>query len=55
MFQIFPGNTDQDSHKTNQLPTPVFARCVRIQAVSWQQHVSIRFDVLGCQCGRKPF
>ncbi|KAH3898495.1 hypothetical protein DPMN_022728 [Dreissena polymorpha] len=49
--EIFPGNTDQDSHVTNLLPNPVLASCVRIQPVTWVQHISLRFDLLGCTCG----
>ncbi|XP_052260686.1 uncharacterized protein LOC127864837 isoform X2 [Dreissena polymorpha] len=49
--EIFPGNTDQDSYVTNKLAHPVCALCVRIQPVTWDWHISLRFDVLGCPCG----
>ncbi|XP_052260689.1 uncharacterized protein LOC127864839 [Dreissena polymorpha] len=49
--EIFPGNTDQDSHVTNMLSSPVRALCVRIQPVTWVGYISLRFDVLGCSCG----
>ncbi|KAH3708913.1 protein draper-like [Dreissena polymorpha] len=49
--EIFPGNTDQDSHVTIMLPSPVRALCVRIQPVTWVEHITLRFDVLGCSCG----
>lgn len=48
LSQIFTGNADQDSVVTNMLPCPVLARCIRINPIDWKDHVSLRFDLLGC-------
>ncbi|KAL4228810.1 Milk fat globule-EGF factor 8 protein [Mactra antiquata] len=46
--KIFTGNADQDSVVTNMLPCPVMARCIRINPIDWKDHISLRFDLLGC-------
>ncbi|WAR10355.1 HMCT-like protein [Mya arenaria] len=46
---ILDGNTDQDTVVTSMLPSPVTALCVRINPVTWiGDHISMRFDILGC-------
>ena len=47
-YQIFRGNTDRNTKKTNIFPKPVTARCIRINPRTWKSYVSMRFDVLGC-------
>ncbi|XP_072039794.1 uncharacterized protein [Amphiura filiformis] len=46
---IFDGNTDQTTVVTNLFPTLVEARFIRIQPTAWNVHISLRFEVLGCQ------
>ncbi|XP_045208433.1 uncharacterized protein LOC123560270 isoform X2 [Mercenaria mercenaria] len=45
---IFTGNADQDSVVTHMLPCPIMARCIRINPLEWKDHISMRFDLLGC-------
>jgi len=47
-FQLFAGNNDRSTVVINPLPTPVLARCVRINPTAWFAHIALRFDVLGC-------
>jgi len=47
-LKIFSGNNDQDGVVTNMLPCPLLARCIRINPIEWKDHVSLRFDLLGC-------
>ncbi|WAR30218.1 CPXM2-like protein [Mya arenaria] len=46
---IFAGNTDQDTVVTSMLPKQVSAVCVRINPVTWEGFIALRFDILGCQ------
>ncbi|KAL5004659.1 hypothetical protein ScPMuIL_018115 [Solemya velum] len=48
MYKIFPGNSDTDTLVENALPYTVAARFVRINPVSYFNHISMRFDVIGC-------
>ena len=48
IFQVFPGNSDKDTIVTNMFKCPVIARCVRVNPVSWYQHINMRFDIIGC-------
>ena len=44
------GNTEQDKVVTNDLnPAIHMARFVRIHPKTWQNHISLRFEVLGCE------
>nr|XP_022322146.1 uncharacterized protein LOC111123822 isoform X3 [Crassostrea virginica] len=45
---IFLGNTDENSIVTNNFDCPVIAKCVRINPLEWNNHISMRFDLLGC-------
>ncbi|XP_072016973.1 lactadherin-like [Amphiura filiformis] len=46
---IFVGNTDQTTVVTNLFPTLVEASFIRILPTKWNEHISLRFEVLGCQ------
>ncbi|XP_052769424.1 lactadherin-like [Mya arenaria] len=45
---IFVGNTDTTNIVTNRFSTPLEAKCIRINPLSWYGHVSLRFDLVGC-------
>jgi len=47
-LQLFNANYDGDTLVTNDLPCPVFAKCVRINPTLWTGYIAMRFDVLGC-------
>ncbi|XP_052814203.1 neuropilin-1-like [Mya arenaria] len=46
---IFAGNTDQDTVVTAMLPKKVSALYVRINPVTWEGNIVLRFDILGCK------
>ncbi|XP_033111515.1 retinoschisin-like [Anneissia japonica] len=45
----FKGNSDQDTTVTNIFHNHVYAQFIRIHPISWHNHISLRFEVLGCQ------
>ncbi|KAL5022368.1 hypothetical protein ScPMuIL_001523 [Solemya velum] len=47
---VFNGNTDQNTEVTNNLPQPISARFLRIKPLTWHAYMSMRFDVIGCEC-----
>uniref|UniRef100_A0A8C8Z1U8 Milk fat globule EGF and factor V/VIII domain containing n=1 Tax=Prolemur simus TaxID=1328070 RepID=A0A8C8Z1U8_PROSS len=47
-LQIFPGNSDNNSHKKNIFEAPVLARLVRILPVAWHNRITLRLELLGC-------
>ncbi|XP_072042884.1 alpha-N-acetylgalactosamine-specific lectin-like [Amphiura filiformis] len=46
---IFDGNTDQTTVVTNLFHTPVIASYIRILPTEWYGHISIRFELVGCE------
>ena len=46
--QVFQGNEDKNTPVINIFPRPITARYFRINVVTWQLHISIRFDLLTC-------
>ncbi|XP_072033081.1 lactadherin-like [Amphiura filiformis] len=46
---IFVGNTDQHTVVTNLFPAEVTAAYIRIVPTAWSTHISMRFEVLGCE------
>ncbi|XP_071478093.1 retinoschisin-like [Diadema antillarum] len=45
--KTFQGNTDMNTEVTNKFPKPVTACAVRILPLTWNSHVSMRFELLG--------
>ncbi|XP_033759278.1 lactadherin-like [Pecten maximus] len=45
---FFKGNSDEDTPETNIFQCPVIALCVRINPLEWNNHISMRFDLIGC-------
>ncbi|CAH1802612.1 unnamed protein product [Owenia fusiformis] len=45
--QIFNGNSDMYTPVLNSFK-PVQARYIRISPMTWNNHISLRFDVIGC-------
>uniref|UniRef100_K1QGX0 Inactive carboxypeptidase-like protein X2 n=1 Tax=Magallana gigas TaxID=29159 RepID=K1QGX0_MAGGI len=45
---IFKGNADEDSKVTNKLSCPIWARCVRVVPKTWNSHIAMRLEFLGC-------
>lgn len=48
MDQIFPGNSDNNVHKTNIFEPPLFARYIRLLPWEWHQRITLRLELLGC-------
>ena len=48
VFKVYNGNTDQESEVTNMLGCSIIAKYLRIRPVDWRNHISLRFEVLGC-------
>lgn len=46
--QIFDGNVDGSSDAENTLEPPVVTRCLRIEAVTWYNWISLRLEAMGC-------
>ncbi|XP_072017887.1 ficolin-2-like [Amphiura filiformis] len=46
---VFDGNTDQDTVVTNLFPSSVRATTIRIIPIEWIEHISMRFDLIGCE------
>ncbi|XP_072030010.1 uncharacterized protein [Amphiura filiformis] len=46
---VFDGNTDRSTPITSMFPSPVEAKSVRIQPTAWYGHISMRFELLGCE------
>ncbi|KAI8507654.1 hypothetical protein Bbelb_150340, partial [Branchiostoma belcheri] len=47
-IKVFKGNTDRKTPVTNLLDYPIYARYVRFVVQLWQQHISMRVEILGC-------
>jgi len=47
--KIFKGNVDAFSPRHSYLEHPVRARFVRLHALAWHRHPSLRMEIVGCQ------
>jgi len=47
--KIFPGNFDMQTPVINNFPEPITAQYFRINAVSWNALIALRFDFLQCE------
>ncbi|CAH1781368.1 unnamed protein product [Owenia fusiformis] len=47
----FNGNKDRNTVKKNWMKSPFMATRIRIRPLAWNNHVAMRFDVLGCEEG----
>ncbi|XP_076143239.1 lactadherin-like [Alosa pseudoharengus] len=46
--QIFQGNIDNNTHKKNVFDPPFYARFVRFLPWEWNERITIRMELLGC-------
>ena len=49
--QLFTGNDptrDRDAVVTNEFDLPIAARFVRLNPQSWEFHISLRWEIYGC-------
>ena len=44
--KVFQGNLDHNTKVRNNFSNPVHARAIRIYPVSWNNHISLRFDAI---------
>jgi hypothetical protein len=55
-FQFFTGSYDSVSEVSELLSTPQIARYVRLNPLSWQKHIALQWDLVGCPLyGKKIF
>ncbi|KAF2354673.1 Coagulation factor 5/8 C-terminal domain [Trinorchestia longiramus] len=47
--KLFSGNTDSHTPRHNYIVPPVVARFMRMHALTWHSHPSMRLELLGCQ------
>ena len=50
--QIFNGNVDQDSVVMHDLLVAIAARYVRVYPQTWLRHMSLRWEVYGCDISK---
>uniref|UniRef100_A0A8B9H8Z8 ferroxidase n=1 Tax=Astyanax mexicanus TaxID=7994 RepID=A0A8B9H8Z8_ASTMX len=46
--KIFTGNTDNNGHVKNYIYPPIFSRFIRIIPKRWQNSITMRIELLGC-------
>ena len=46
--QVFQGNSDQTSVVTEMFHSRVLAKFIKISPTDWHNHISMRFELLGC-------
>ena len=44
---VFVGNSDQNTEVRHSLPEPITARFIRIHPVSWNEHITLRWELWG--------
>ncbi|KAJ8300587.1 hypothetical protein KUTeg_022106, partial [Tegillarca granosa] len=47
--KVFAGNVEGDDIKKNFFNQPVKAKCIRVNPLTWYNHVSMRMDAIGCR------
>lgn len=52
-LQVFPGNTDNDSTKTNLFDPPIIAQFIRIIPVICRRACTLRMELVGCELNGK--
>lgn len=52
--RVFEGNSNSHSVKHSYLDQPLLARFIRFQTVHWNQHPSMRVEIVGCQVCKSP-
>ena len=55
LFQVFEGNSDQDTIIYNRLNNPVITQFVRLNPKTWNEAIAIRTEFYGCDAGMAPF
>ncbi|XP_023653560.1 lactadherin-like [Paramormyrops kingsleyae] len=46
--KIFPGNSDNNTHKKNFFEPTIWARFVRVLPWTWHERITLRLELLGC-------
>lgn len=52
-MQVFTGNTDNDSTKTNLFDPPIVAQYIRIIPVICRRACTLRMELVGCELNGK--
>lgn len=53
VLQVFVGNTDNDSTKTNLFDPPIIAQYIRIIPVVCRRACTLRMELVGCELNGK--
>ena len=51
ILQVFTANSDRYTVVRNVLVKPIITRFIKIHPESWQGHISMRTEFLGCKKG----
>ncbi|CAH3103665.1 unnamed protein product, partial [Porites lobata] len=51
LLQDFTGNTDRNTVVLNVLHPSIDARYIRVNPKTWNSHISMRMELLGCPSG----
>lgn len=49
-IQIFMGNLNNSDHVKNYMYPPIFSRFIRVIPKSWMGSITMRLELLGCDC-----
>ena len=50
-LQVLKGNSDHDTEVLHVFIPPILARYIRVHPRKWQEHISMRMELLGCLPG----
>lgn len=48
---MFKGNVNAESIKLNRFEVPIIAQWIRINPTRWQDRISMRLELFGCEYG----
>lgn len=49
---MFQGNVDGDEIRRNNFDVPIIAQWIRINPTRWQDRISLRLELYGCDYGK---
>ena len=50
--RVFTGNSDPETAVTNDFDSPIAARYFRLYPQTWNNHISMRWELYGCNAGK---
>lgn len=52
--EVFKGNWDKDGRVTNNFLPPLTAKYIRLEPLTWHNHISLRAEIMVCKIGQIP-